>query len=49
MAKSYSWAPVPAYKVTKAALNMLTTCYALDLGKEGFTVFPLTPGVGSVA
>ncbi|EHK99104.1 putative Uncharacterized oxidoreductase C24B10.20 [Glarea lozoyensis 74030] len=35
----------PAYKVTKAALNMLTAQYAIDLESEGFTVFCVSPGV----
>lgn len=35
----------PAYKVTKAALNMLTVQYAQDLEEEGFTVLAITPGV----
>ncbi|ORY21510.1 short chain dehydrogenase reductase, partial [Naematelia encephala] len=35
---------VPAYKVTKAALNALTVQYSLDYGKEGFTFFSISPG-----
>ncbi|KAH8810341.1 dehydrogenase [Flagelloscypha sp. PMI_526] len=34
----------PAYKISKAALNMLSRQYALDLRKEGFVVFSLSPG-----
>ncbi|KAF2763105.1 NAD(P)-binding protein [Pseudovirgaria hyperparasitica] len=36
--------PCPAYKITKAALNMLTVQYAQDYKKEGFTIIALTPG-----
>ncbi|BCS19626.1 SDR family oxidoreductase [Aspergillus puulaauensis] len=36
--------PVPSYKVTKAALNMLTVLYADELKDEGFTVFCVSPG-----
>ncbi|OJJ66187.1 hypothetical protein ASPBRDRAFT_138373 [Aspergillus brasiliensis CBS 101740] len=34
----------PSYKITKAALNMLTVVYANELEKEGFTVFCVSPG-----
>ncbi|KAF9634144.1 Short-chain dehydrogenase/reductase SDR [Lasiodiplodia theobromae] len=34
----------PAYKVSKAALNMLTVQYAHLLEKDGFTVVAITPG-----
>lgn len=34
----------PAYKVTKAALNMLTIQWASTLKQEGFTVFAVSPG-----
>jgi NAD(P)-dependent dehydrogenase (short-subunit alcohol dehydrogenase family) len=46
MAPLFAQAPTPAYKVSKAAMNMLTVQYALELGKEGFTVFMVSPGVG---
>ncbi|KAL5337222.1 hypothetical protein BJX70DRAFT_399867 [Aspergillus crustosus] len=36
--------PVHAYKITKAALNMLTVQYALDYKHEGFSVFAISPG-----
>ncbi|KAL1856664.1 hypothetical protein Plec18167_009102 [Paecilomyces lecythidis] len=36
--------PTPSYKVSKAALNMLTVQYALELSADGFTVFALSPG-----
>lgn len=45
MAPLYAHNPTPAYKVTKAALNMLTVQYALDLQKEGFSVVAVSPGV----
>lgn len=45
MAPEFSFAPMPSYKVSKAALNMLTTQYALELGKEGFTICMVSPGV----
>ncbi|KAB2570887.1 C-factor [Lasiodiplodia theobromae] len=35
---------VPAYKISKAALNSLTVQYALELEGEGFTVVPISPG-----
>lgn len=37
----------PAYKVSKAALNMLTVQYAQLLEKDDFTVVAITPGVNS--
>ena len=37
--------PVPAYKVSKAALNMLTLQYAHAYGREGFTFLAISPGV----
>ena len=44
-APKYKWAPFPAYKISKAALNMLTVQWAQEYAEEGFTVFALTPGV----
>lgn len=41
----YSYAPIPAYKISKAALNMMTVQYALEFEKEGFAFFLVTPGV----
>ncbi|KAL2869105.1 uncharacterized protein BJX67DRAFT_32495 [Aspergillus lucknowensis] len=43
-APSFSAVPVHAYKVSKAALNMLTIQYALDYADEGFSVFAISPG-----
>ena len=37
--------PIPAYKVSKAALNALTVQYALELEKDGFIVQAINPGV----
>ncbi len=44
MAKTFAFAPVPSYKISKAALNMLTNQYALQLADEGFTVLSISPG-----
>jgi NAD(P)-dependent dehydrogenase (short-subunit alcohol dehydrogenase family) len=44
MAPKFSF-PTPAYKISKAALNMLTVQYALALAEEGFIFVPLSPGV----
>jgi len=41
----YTFAPAPAYKITKAALNMLTIQYAQDFAKEGVTFLAISPGV----
>ncbi|CZT05500.1 related to short chain oxidoreductase (CsgA) [Rhynchosporium agropyri] len=48
LAGSYSFSPSPAYKITKAALNMLTIQYALDYAEKGFTIFALSPGVSKL-
>ena len=44
-ASRYAQVPVPAYKISKTALNMLTMQYALEYDKEGFTVLAISPGV----
>ncbi|KAH6720410.1 short chain oxidoreductase [Leptodontidium sp. MPI-SDFR-AT-0119] len=44
LAPRYTWAPAPAYKISKAALNMLTVQYALEYAEKGFTIFALSPG-----
>jgi len=41
---TYSVFPVPAYKITKAALNMLTVQYSLAFASEGFTFVAVSPG-----
>lgn len=45
MASTYRLFPVPAYKITKAALNMLTVQYALSFADQGFTFLAISPGV----
>lgn len=45
LAPVYKGAPTPAYKITKAALNMLTVQYAQDYASEGFTFLSVSPGV----
>jgi len=43
--KDYSaLAPFPSYKISKAALNMLTVQYSMELGPKGFIVLCLSPG-----
>lgn len=42
----YKEFPAAAYKVTKAALNMLTVVWAQELANEGFTIISQNPGVG---
>ncbi|MCJ1330235.1 hypothetical protein MMC10_006918 [Thelotrema lepadinum] len=37
-------APFPSYKISKAALNMLTVQYSMELESQGFTVFCVNPG-----
>jgi NAD(P)-dependent dehydrogenase (short-subunit alcohol dehydrogenase family) len=37
-------APFPSYKISKAAVNMLTVQIALELGPKGFIVFVINPG-----
>ncbi|PIG82259.1 hypothetical protein AARAC_000004 [Aspergillus arachidicola] len=41
---NYKSSLVPSYKVTKAALNMLTVAYSQSLENEGFSVFCVSPG-----
>ncbi|USW51637.1 Putative short-chain dehydrogenase/reductase SDR, NAD(P)-binding domain superfamily [Septoria linicola] len=43
-AQRFAFAPAPAYKIAKAAMNMWHTTYALDLKEEGFTVLAVSPG-----
>jgi NAD(P)-dependent dehydrogenase (short-subunit alcohol dehydrogenase family) len=45
LASQFMHQPTPAYKISKAALNMLTVQYALDLCKDGFTILAVNPGV----
>jgi len=44
-AAKYKTAPVPAYKISKAALHMLSAQYALDHADAGFTFLCVSPGV----
>ncbi|OJD29425.1 short chain oxidoreductase [Diplodia corticola] len=44
LSKTYAQMPVPSYKISKAALNMLTVQYALSLADKGFTVVAISPG-----
>lgn len=37
--------PTPAYKITKAALNMLTLQWAEEYESKGFTICAISPGV----
>lgn len=39
--------PAPAYKITKAALNMLTVQYAQSYARDGFTFMAISPGVSA--
>ncbi|KAL0263381.1 hypothetical protein SLS55_002361 [Diplodia seriata] len=43
-APTYALFPVPAYKVSKAALNMLTVQYSQSFASEGFTFVAVSPG-----
>ncbi|KAH8804307.1 dehydrogenase [Flagelloscypha sp. PMI_526] len=44
LVSKYGMIPSSAYKISKAALNMLTAQYAHDLAKDDFKVFCLSPG-----
>ncbi|GKZ35786.1 hypothetical protein AbraIFM66950_006581 [Aspergillus brasiliensis] len=43
-AREVSYAPCPAYKISKAALNALTVQYALSYEDEGFIFLAVSPG-----
>jgi NAD(P)-dependent dehydrogenase (short-subunit alcohol dehydrogenase family) len=45
MVKNYLWGPFHAYKISKAAMNMLNQQFAGELEAEGFCVALITPGV----
>ena len=45
LVKDFMFQPTPAYKISKAALNMMTVQYAAYLEKAGFIVFSICPGV----
>ncbi|KAH8828995.1 short-chain dehydrogenase-like protein [Flagelloscypha sp. PMI_526] len=44
LSAKFAHMPSPAYKISKAATNMLTRQYAHDLAKDEFSVFCLSPG-----
>ncbi|KUJ08171.1 short chain oxidoreductase [Mollisia scopiformis] len=44
LAGTFLQAPTPAYKISKAALNMLTVQYAYQQADAGFTIFCISPG-----
>ncbi|KAJ5301269.1 hypothetical protein PENANT_c023G02251 [Penicillium antarcticum] len=44
MADGFKSMPVPAYKISKAALNMLTVQYAHQYADDGFTFLGISPG-----
>lgn len=46
MADAFRPLPSPAYKISKAALNMLTVQYAQQYAADGFTFLAISPGVG---
>lgn len=45
LAEPFSTFPLPAYKVSKAALNALTVQWSQALSGEGFVVRSINPGV----
>jgi NAD(P)-dependent dehydrogenase (short-subunit alcohol dehydrogenase family) len=48
LAPVFSFAPGAAYKVSKAALNMLTRQYAVAFADDGITFIAISPGVSTV-
>jgi NAD(P)-dependent dehydrogenase (short-subunit alcohol dehydrogenase family) len=45
MAAAFPDLTTPAYKISKAALNMLTVQYAQQYVDDGFTFLAISPGV----
>lgn len=45
MAEHHYVMPMQAYKISKAAMNMLHKVTSLDLADEAFTVVAISPGV----
>ena len=41
----YEFAQTPEYKISKAAMNMLTAQYAMEYRAAGFTFLAISPGV----
>lgn len=48
MAEAFRSLPSPAYKISKAALNMLTVQYAKKYEDDGFTFLAVSPGVSKI-
>jgi NAD(P)-dependent dehydrogenase (short-subunit alcohol dehydrogenase family) len=48
MAAVFKQQPIPAYNISKAALDMLIFQYALVLKDAGFNVLAICPGVSRV-
>ncbi|CAG8932444.1 unnamed protein product [Penicillium salamii] len=46
LAREVGYAPCPAYKISKAALNSLMAQYALSYEDEGYVFLTVSPGVG---
>ncbi|KAL4765276.1 SDR family oxidoreductase [Aspergillus foveolatus] len=44
LSPQFSRSPAHAYKISKAAMNMMTVQYALQYADEEFTVFAVSPG-----
>ncbi|KAF2724380.1 short chain oxidoreductase [Polychaeton citri CBS 116435] len=44
MSQRFALFPVPAYKITKAAMNMLTVQYAQEYASKDLVIFALSPG-----
>ncbi|KAK3651280.1 hypothetical protein LTR56_005737 [Elasticomyces elasticus] len=44
MSEYFTFAPVPPYKISKAALHMLNKQYALEYEGKGFTFLAVSPG-----
>ncbi|KFZ03071.1 hypothetical protein V502_11249, partial [Pseudogymnoascus sp. VKM F-4520 (FW-2644)] len=49
LAEPFSVYPLPAYKISKAALNALTVQWAYALSSEGFVVSAINPGTVKTA
>ena len=41
----FAQAPNPSYKISKAALNMLTLQWAMEYKDQGFAIMAISPGV----
>ncbi|KAL4748899.1 hypothetical protein BDW72DRAFT_205223 [Aspergillus terricola var. indicus] len=44
LSRQFLRSPAHAYKISKAAMNMMTVQYALQYADDGFTVFAVSPG-----